>query len=267
MERSLLLRRFDDQLRRRAIPADPLIRVERDEQLVLWIGDADGGVWSGVIWSGLDTTTAGAAIERAIARYASDGLPFEWKLYGHDQPADLRERLLAAGLTPGEEETVLVADLSDIAPDATPPAGMDTEVICDGDGVRALVELHERVFGGDHEQIGQALLRALDREPLTAVGVLCTVDGVPVSAARVEFDEGSEFATIWGGCTLPDWRGRGAYRALVGLRAQLARERGYRYLEVDALPTSRPILERLGFVPLTTTTPLTGVPGRVRPGS
>jgi hypothetical protein len=34
-----------------------------------------------------------------------------------------------------------------------------------------------------------------------------------------------------------------------------AAARGYRYLQVDASDDSRPILERLGFVALATTTP------------
>jgi hypothetical protein len=45
------------------------------------------------------------------------------------------------------------------------------------------------------------------------------------------------------------------YKATVAYRANLAAERGFRYLEVDASDDSRPILERLGFVPVTTTTP------------
>ncbi len=45
------------------------------------------------------------------------------------------------------------------------------------------------------------------------------------------------------------------FRAVVAYRARLAAARGFRYLQVDALPTSRPILERLGFVELATTTP------------
>jgi hypothetical protein len=43
------------------------------------------------------------------------------------------------------------------------------------------------------------------------------------------------------------WRW-GDYRALVAHRANLAAERGRRYIEVDASDDSRPILERLGFV-------------------
>jgi GNAT superfamily N-acetyltransferase len=89
------------------------------------------------------------------------------------------------------------------------------------------------------------------------VAVVCLADGAPVSGGRLDLDEGTDFAGLFGGATLPEWRGRGLYRATVAKRAELARERGYRYLYVDALPTSRPILERLGFVQITTTRPFT----------
>jgi GNAT superfamily N-acetyltransferase len=79
----------------------------------------------------------------------------------------------------------------------------------------------------------------------------------------VEFSEGTDFASLWGGGTLPAWRGRGVFRSLVAYRADLARARGIRYLQVDATPESRPILKRLGFVELATTTPYTH-PGHLR---
>jgi cysteine synthase len=60
---------------------------------------------------------------------------------------------------------------------------------------------------------------------------------------------------------LEAWRGRGIYKATVAYRAGLAAERGFRLLEVDASNDSRPILERLGFVPVTTTTPFIWSPG------
>jgi len=82
-----------------------------------------------------------------------------------------------------------------------------------------------------------------------------------VSAGWVRFPSGTEFATFWGGATHPDWRGRGIYRALVAYRARLAAERGCRYIEVDASDNSNPILQRLGFVPVTTTTPYVWSPG------
>ncbi len=57
---------------------------------------------------------------------------------------------------------------------------------------------------------------------------------------------------------------RGIYRALVAERAQRARQRGFRYLQVDASDESRPILERLGFIAVTTTTPFTWTPASRR---
>jgi GNAT superfamily N-acetyltransferase len=81
-----------------------------------------------------------------------------------------------------------------------------------------------------------------------------------VAAGWVEFHPGSRFAGLWGGATLRQWRGRGIYRALVARRAQLAAARGVRYLQVDASSESAPILRRLGFQALATTTPYVWTP-------
>jgi GNAT superfamily N-acetyltransferase len=80
-------------------------------------------------------------------------------------------------------------------------------------------------------------------------------DGQQVSAAWIRFVPGTDFAGLWGGATLKEYRGRGIYKALVAVRAADAIERGYTYLQVDASDDSRPILERLGFVAVTSTTP------------
>ena len=215
MDTTGILALFDEQMRRRAAPDN------------LFVGKG----WSAVLWRPDD-----GQVEPLVARMR--GLPghVEWKYYSHDGP-ELRERLLAAGLEPEEEETVVVADAASIAP---PPADVELRFATD-----EFVELAERVFGRGH---GSGL-------PERTVAVVATVDGQTVSGGRVDFEDGVEFAGLFGGITLPEYRGRGLYRATVARRAELARERGYRWLYSDALPTSRPILERLGFVPITTTTP------------
>jgi GNAT superfamily N-acetyltransferase len=138
---------------------------------------------------------------------------------------------------PDEEETVLVAESASI-----PPPPPEVELVEDRE---AFSQLACRVFGRDAGI------------PDSAVPVVAIVDGEPVSGGRVDLEPGVDFAGLFGGATLPEHRGRGLYRATVARRAELARERGYRWLFVDALPTSRPILERLGFVKLTATTPFT----------
>jgi len=210
-----ILTRFDEQMRRRAAPDG------------LFVSKS----WSAVLWRPDD-----GEVEPLIARMREIPGYVEWKYYSHDGPV-LRERLLAAGLEPEDEETVVVADAASIPP---PPEEVELRLATD-----EFVELADRVFGRKH---GAGL-------PDKTAAVVAVVDGQAVSGGRVDFEEDVEFAGLFGGVTLPEYRGRGLYRAVVAKRAELARERGYRWLYSDALPTSRPILERLGFVRLTTTTP------------
>ena len=179
------------------------------------------------------------------------------KLYSHDRPADLPDRLTAAGFAPEPVETLLVAEIADLDLPVPDPSGVRLSIVDDADGVTSMLRVHDDVFGPGttHPSVIDAVRTALTLRPRPIEAVVAWAGDEPVSAGRVEFHEGTDFASIWGGGTLPAWRGRGVFRALVGHRAVLARDRGYRYLQVDAMPTSRPILERMGFHPLADTTP------------
>jgi GNAT superfamily N-acetyltransferase len=74
---------------------------------------------------------------------------------------------------------------------------------------------------------------------------LAYVDGVPVARASASFSEYG--VTLFGGATLPEARGRGAYRALVAARWEDAVARGTPVLVTQAGAMSRSILASLGF--------------------
>lgn len=249
MDLPAVLTAFDEQVRRR--PGGG--HVEDDGDVIRTISPG----WTGVEWTGLTPATADAAIQRQIRRFAELGRPWEWKHYSYDEPADLRDRLTAAGLRPGEDETLLIAETTGLDLAVRPPAGVELRPVRDRRDLDALVAVHDEVFGGRFT--ADALATAL--EAGTAAAVIAWAGETPISAARVEFQAGTEFAGLWGGGTLPAWRGKGVFRSLVAHRAALARAAGYRYLQVDASADSRPILTRLGFAELATTTPFTH-PGR-----
>jgi ribosomal protein S18 acetylase RimI-like enzyme len=251
MERQAVLAAFDEQIRRHPGTADG--RVERDQHVIRSIGGADG--WNGVTWSALDDADADAVIAAQISRFAELSRPWEWKLYSHDRPPDLPDRLLAAGFAPDPAEALLVAEIADLTLDAPPPAGVQLHPVVDKAGIDALVSVHDDVFGEDHSALGRTLWEALERRPGSVAAVVAVAGETPIAAGRVEFHAGTEFASLWGGGTLSGWRGRGVFRSLVAYRAALASARGFRYLQVDASPDSRGILQRLGFVELATTTP------------
>lgn len=253
MDHVAVLALFDRNMREGAQPDGPGARVERVGRVVRQVA-ADHG-WNGVVWSDLDEASADKAIAEQIAHYTGLGLEFEWKLYGHDLPVDLGERLRAAGFTPEPEETLMIAEVADLTLDIDPPEGIRFLPVTDRAGVDLVADVHEKAFGTDSSRLRRQLLARLQDEPDTVVATVALAGDVPVSAARMELVPGTRFAGLWGGGTVEGWRGRGIYRALVAHRARAAVERGYRYLQVDAMATSRPILERLGFEPLTITQP------------
>ncbi|MFF8669795.1 GNAT family N-acetyltransferase [Streptomyces sp. NPDC015242] len=259
MDHAALLALFDRDLREGARPDGPGdARVERVGAVVRQTAGAPG--WSGVLWSALDEDTADAAIAEQVGHYTGLGLEFEWKLYGHDRPATLGRRLRAAGFTPGPQETLMLGEISALDLDAEPPRGVRVEPVTDAHGVGLVADVHEQAFGRDSSWLRAELLARLAADPGTVVAVVAMAGAEPVAAARLELVPGTPFAGLWGGGTVQGWRGRGIYRALVAHRAHTAVARGHTYLRVDASSQSRPVLERLGFAALTSTTPYVRTP-------
>lgn len=257
MDSSHVLALFDAQMRRDAPPDASGTRVERLGGVVRQTGAATHD-WTGVIWSDLDESTADRAIAEQLAYLSTPeaaGREFEWKLYSHDRPADLGERLLAAGFTPEEPEALMVAEVAELATDARMPEGVRIVPVTDAAGVDLLADVHEQAFGTSAGRLRQRMLDQIATSPDTVSMVLAMAGDVPVCGARMEFHTGTDFASLWGGGTVAAWRGRGIYRALVAHRAEIAAARGYRFLQVDASDDSRPILKRLGFTQLSVTTP------------
>ncbi len=250
MDADTALALFDRQIRQTAGERAGRVRREAGTR-------PDDGGW--VTWSGFTAADADAVIAEQQAHFAGLGLAFEWKHYGYDTPPDLPARLLAAGFVAEPTETLLVADIGELLAgplaDAGLPSGVQIRQVDDDEGFAAIVAVQAAVWGGEWRSLAHGLAAERAADP-TALSVFrATAGGETVCNAWIRFHAGSDFASLWGGGTLPAWRGRGIYRALVAHRARLAAVRGFRYLQVDATDDSRPILRRLGFVALTTTTP------------
>jgi GNAT superfamily N-acetyltransferase len=260
---SMLLAAYDAQLRAHVHDRLPdSIRIEWDGPLMRLTGFGDRGFVGYRDLAGLEGDDLDELIARQVRFFADRGQGFEWKLHGHDRPTDLPDRLGAAGFEPEEVETVVIARVSDLPDVSAPPEGVAVREVTDRSGMARIARLEEAVWGDDHGWLDDLWEeRVADSEGLRIF--VAEAGEVTVSAGWVRFPSGTEFATLWGGATLPDWRGRGIYRALVARRAQIAAERGLRYVEVDASDDSRPILERLGFMPVTTTTPYVWSPEAV----
>ena len=202
------------------------------------------GGW--VLYTDLNDETVDDKIQDIIDFFDGQGRSFEWKVFDHDRPASLKEHLLAHGFTPEEREALAVLDIEE-APDILWQPVENVRRITLPSEIDHIAAISEEVYQEDKEHIGIMLKADMLSIPQYLSIYLATVDDTPAAGAWIYFHPDRQFADLFGGATLPKFRKRGLYTALVAARVQEASRRGYRFLTVDASPMSRPILEKLGF--------------------
>jgi hypothetical protein len=206
---------------------------------------------------GADEAGIARLVDAALAHFAGiDGIvSVEWKTRQHDQAPGLYEALEGRGFVAEDPESIMIGEAALLAGEVTAPDGVDIRRAVTAEDVWAMEEMQGAVFEDSQwrsraEATVQRLRDGDDVELWIAVA-----GGRVVSAGRLEPVAGTDFAGLWGGATLPEWRGRGIYRALTAERARSALARGKTYLQSDSTEFSRPILERSGLVKVSTTTP------------
>ena len=251
-----LLAAYDTQLRTDA-ETPSAIRVDRLGPLRLVTFGGGRGFVTYADLAGADAATIRGWVGDALAYYRGQPeiIRVEWKTRGHDVAPGLHESLLDNGFVPEEPESVMIGEARLLAVDVALPEHVSLRRVTEEIDVRAMCEMESIAFGDDDSgPMAQALLHRLALEDGMELWV-AEADGQMISAGRLEPVAGTEFAGLWGGATLPQWRRRGIYRALTAARAQSALALGKTLLHSDSTEFSRPILERSGLIKVTTTTP------------
>src|SRR5262245_4139103 len=124
LDPAALLAAYDTQLRGR-VP-DPLPvgwRVERDGPVMRHFVENGGFVGYRSV-AELPPDELDALIARQRDIFAARGEQVEWKWHAYDLPADLPDRLRAAGFEPEERETVVVGLAAPLAAEPVLPDGV-----------------------------------------------------------------------------------------------------------------------------------------------
>ena len=255
IDAAALLRAYDDQLRTDAEVTSALA-VSRHGPLVL---ATYGGGRGFVTYRSLPADADGVRrlVTVAAEHFAGDPAisEVEWKSRGHDRAPGLHEALVEHGFVPGEPEAIMIGEAAGLVVDVSLPDGVTLRRVTSDADVRAMSAMQSHVFGNDaSDRIADELIQRLERSDGLELWV-AEARGLVVSAGRLDPVAGTEFAGIWGGATLPEWRGRGIYRALTSVRARSALARGKQFIHSDSTEFSRPILERSGLIAVSTTTP------------
>ena len=150
---------------------------------------------------GLEGADLDDLIARQVRVFAERGERFEWKLHGHDRPPDLPRRLRAAGLVPEDEETVVIAPVDEVAG----PLGLAERVslreVTERSDFDRIAAVQPDIWQEDAEPtwLAASLEEEKRADPHYLTVVVAEADRAVVCAGWVRFEQGTDFATLWGG--------------------------------------------------------------------
>lgn len=203
-----------------------------------------------VEYSRLEPQTADETIQAQVDYFRPLGQPFEWIVYDHDTPPGLTDLLARHGFEVTEErEPILILDLKEAPQALLDPVTADVRRVETRSGLDDVIEVMERVYGGNFAWIRSRLGDHLEVPNYLSVYV-AYAENRPTCAGWIYYSASNPtpcFAGLWGGSTVADQRGKGFYKAVLARRVQEALQRGCGYLYINASDMSEPIVRKYGF--------------------
>lgn len=204
-------------------------------------------LFNSVILTGHDPAAIDAALGLGADCAGTTGVPCLWRVGPLAESAALRERLVAAGLQPGDPTPAMLVDLSDLPR----PPDIDGLAIATASGAeerRAWGRLAIQAFEMD-AALGTAMGSCeatiparLFRDQPRFTGFL---GGEPVAVSSLVMTDG--LAGIYAVATLPQARKRGIGRAMTLHAMAEGLRRGARMATLQATTMGRPVYEQIGF--------------------
>ncbi|HSL42724.1 MAG TPA: hypothetical protein VK897_04780 [Anaerolineales bacterium] len=247
MNKNNLLVRYDKDLRLRIMYPEARKEITRD--VVRIIRNAPG----------MNVVSFTFANERNLHRVIHNEVeyllplqqPFTWKVYDHDLLPSLKDELVSHGFAADDDPAaVMVLDVKNAPASLSQPVTADIRRIDTAEGLKDIIHVLDKVWGGHNSWVNDRLGIHLQIPGYLSV-YAAYVDNQPASIAWTYFPQG-QFATLFAGSTVPEYRKQGLYTSLLATRINEIRERGYRFAVVEAGSMSKPIVAKHGFQHLTT---------------
>ncbi|MCB9761408.1 MAG: hypothetical protein H6739_16315 [Alphaproteobacteria bacterium] len=188
-------------------------------------------------------------VAEVVAAHA--GRTSQWMVTPQSRSEALLDALKAAGYRRGHTHNACSLDVTGVSDWCA--SGITVRRVDTMDALRDAIQVRSRGFDMDEHETEDTLRRALRfcADPGGRVHRFVAYDdatGAPLSTGGMNWYPDLALAFLWGGCTVPAGRGRGAYRSVVFARAAQVRALGGERMGLyGRVNTSWPILERLGF--------------------
>lgn len=247
MNTNNLLVRYDKDLRLRIMYPEARKEITRD--VVRLIRKAPG--MNVVAFTFANEAKLHDVIHREVDYFTPLNQPFTWKVYDHDLLPNLKDELASHGFERDEDPAdVMVLDLKRSPSALLKPSKTDIRHVTDADGLKDVIYVLDNVWGGHNAWVNERLGAHLQVPGYLSVYV-AYIKNKPAAVAWTYFPHG-QFASLFAGSTISEYRKQGLYTSLLARRIQEIRERGYHFAVVETGSMSKPIVAKHGFQHLTT---------------
>jgi hypothetical protein len=247
MNKKNVLVRYDKELRLRIMY--PEARREITDNVVRFVRSAPG--MNFVSFTFANETKLHQAIHQELEYFLPLEQPFTWKVYDHDLLPNLKDELVTHGFAADDDPAaVMIMDVRHTPVAPHQPVNAEIRRIDTREGLKDVIHVLDKVWGGHNTWVNNRLGNHLEIPGYLSVYVAYVQDQ-PASIAWTYFPRG-QFATLFAGSTIPEFRKQGLYTSLLDTRLKEIRERRYRYAVVEAGAMSKPIVAKHGFQHLTT---------------
>ena len=210
------------------------------DRYVIWFGRGNAPAWTVAQRFRFDVEELDEVMDEIHGHVRERGRSAcSWEVGSSARPPKLVELLHERGLVDDPDDPLQIGMALTGEPAGPAPEGIEVRRVASDDDELVAAQFAAVAFGDTD-------VKAKPFDPDSpSVTYLAFIDGEPVGRATGAFSEYG--VTLFGGATLPEWRGRGVYKALVHARLRDAAERGSPVAVTQAGSMSRPILEKLGF--------------------
>lgn len=219
----------------------------RDDPSLRWtIGGSPIDYHNCVVAADLDPADADQAIAESLQRMTDLSVPGSWHVGPSMRPADLGERLIAAGFSHGGAEPGLAVNLAELNETPTGPADLEITRVDSDDVLATWAETLARGFGeGEREASWVADIYRQEGLEDPWRHYLAYLDDEPVATATIYL--GAGVAGVYFVMTIPKARRRGIGAAITLAGLQGARDSGYRTGVLGSSAAGRSVYAGLGF--------------------
>jgi GNAT superfamily N-acetyltransferase len=232
----------------RAFGLAPQVHLRDDERLFWYITGVPDAAFNSIMYANLTPDQIDAAVHELHSLRASYAVPMNWLVGADSHPADLGQRLVAAGLRHLVDLPLMTVDLATLRYDHGRPADLTIQRVESEPLWADWIAAEQRGF-----EVDAALAPALaalragmgfgDQLPLDHF--LGRLDGRPVATASLLLAEG--IAGVYDVSTVPEARSSGIGSAMMQHVLQAARERGYQHTWLQPSEMAYRFYERMGF--------------------